>query len=374
MSEAKKKIALSGVVAGETAICTVGSEGKGLHYRGYSIEELAAHATYEETAWLVLHGELPTRAQLDGFEQRLAAQRGLPAPLRQALELLPSSAHPMDVLRTGCSVLGTIEPEGGARDGMAVAGRLTAAFPGMLLYWHHFHHGGARIDTETDEPSVAAHYLHLLHGRSPSEEHARAMDVSLILYTEHEFNASTFACRVVAGTGSDFYSAVCAGIGALRGPLHGGANEAAMEVIEKYRTADEAEAGMMAALAEKQVVMGFGHPVYRICDPRSDIVKSWSRTLSGGHPKAHLYAVSERIEAVMKREKNLFPNLDFFSASAFHFLGVPTPMFTPIFVFARIAGWAAHILEQRVNRRLIRPTAEYTGLAPRAFVPIERRQ
>jgi 2-methylcitrate synthase len=374
MSEAKKKIALSGVVAGETAICTVGSEGKGLHYRGYSIEELAAHATYEETAWLVLHGELPTRAQLDAFEQRLAAQRGLPVPLRQALELVPRDAHPMDVLRTACSVLGTIEPEGDARDGMAVAERLTATFPGMLLYWHHFHHGGARIDTETEEPGVAAHFLRLLHGKSPTEQHARAMDVSLILYTEHEFNASTFACRVVAGTGSDFYSCVCAGIGALRGPLHGGANEAAMEVIERYRDADAAEAGMMAALAAKQVVMGFGHPVYRICDPRSDIVKGWSRTLSAGHPEAYLYAVSERIEAVMQREKNLFPNLDFFSASAFHFLGVPTPMFTPIFVFARIAGWAAHLFEQRGNRRLIRPTAQYTGPAPRAFTPIERRR
>lgn len=373
MSEAKKKIALSGVVAGETAICTVGSDGKGLHYRGYSIEDLAANASYEETAWLVLHGELPTRAQLDEFERRLKTQRGLPAELKQALELTPRDAHPMDVLRTGCSVLGTVEPEGGARDGMAVTERLLAAFPSMLLYWHHFHHGGSHIDTETDEPSVAAHFLHLLHGKSPSPEHARAMDVSLILYTEHEFNASTFACRVVAGTGSDFYSCVCAGIGALRGPLHGGANEAAMAVIEKYRTADDAEAGMMQALAAKQVVMGFGHPVYRICDPRSDIVKSWSRKLSAGHAKAHLYPVSERIEAVMKREKNIFPNLDFFSASAFHFLGVPTPMFTPIFVFARIAGWAAHILEQRVNRRLIRPTAEYTGPAPRAFVTIEQR-
>ena len=373
MSEAKKKIALSGVVAGETAICTVGKEGVGLTYRGYTIEELAAHATYEEVAWLVLHGELPARAQLDGFERRLAKLRALPPALQQALELTPGDAHPMDVLRTGCSVLGTIEPEGGSRDGMAVAERLLAAFPSMLLYWHHFHHGGSHIDTVTDEPGVAAHFLHLLHGGSPSPEHARAMDVSLILYTEHEFNASTFACRVVAGTGTDFYSAVCAGIGALRGPLHGGANEAAMTVIQKYATPETAEAGMMDALATKQVVMGFGHPVYRVCDPRSDIVKSWSRTLSTGHAEAHLYPVSERIEAVMKREKNLFPNLDFFSASAFHFLGVPTPMFTPIFVFARIAGWAAHILEQRADRRLIRPTAEYTGPVPRAFVPIGQR-
>lgn len=374
MSEAKKKIALSGVVAGETAICTVGKEGVGLTYRGYTIEDLAAHATYEETAWLVLHGELPTRTQLEEFERRLAIQRGLPPALRKALELVPRNAHPMDVLRTGCSVLGTIEQEGAARSGMAIAERLMASFPSMLLYWHHFHHGGTRIDTETNEPGVAAHFLRLLHGRSPSLEQARAMDASLILYTEHEFNASTFTCRVVAGTGSDFYSCVCAGIGALRGPLHGGANEAAMEVIEQFTNADAAEAAMMERLAQKQTVMGFGHPVYRICDPRSDIIKSWSQKLSAGHPEDYLYAVSERIEAVMKREKNLFPNLDFFSASAYHFLGVPTAMFTPIFVFARIAGWAAHILEQRVNRKLIRPTAEYTGPAQRAFVSMEARR
>jgi 2-methylcitrate synthase len=373
MSEGKKKIGLSGVVAGETGICTVGKEGTGLTYRGYSIEELAEHATYEEVAWLVLHGELPTRGQLDDFEQTLAALRALPAPLCAALELLPRAAHPMDVLRTGCSVLGTLEPEGEGLDGLAAAHRLLATFPGMLLYWHHFHHGGVRIDTHTDESGVAAHFLCLLHGSSPETMQARAMDVSLILYTEHEFNASTFACRVVAGTGSDFYSAVCAGIGALRGPLHGGANEAAMAVIEKYRTADEAEAGLLEMLAQKQVVMGFGHPVYRIRDPRSGIVKSWAEKLSAGHAEANLYAASERIETVMKREKNLFPNLDFFSASALHFLGVPTPMFTPIFVFARIAGWSAHILEQRVNRKLIRPTADYTGPAPRKFTPLDQR-
>ncbi len=373
MSEAKKKIALSGVVAGETAICTVGKEGVGLTYRGYTIEDLAAHASYEEVASLVLYGELPTQAQLEGFREKLIARRALPPVLKQALELIPADAHPMDVLRTGCSVLGTIEPEGTARDGRAVALRLLAAFPGMLLYWHHFTHHGRRIETATDEPGIAAHFLHLLHGASPSPEHARAMDVSLILYTEHEFNASTFACRVVTGTGSDFYSAVCAGIGALRGPLHGGANEAAMAVIEQFTTPEAAEAAMMERLATKQVVMGFGHPVYRLCDPRSDIVKSWSHTLSAGHAQQHLHAVSERIEAVMKREKNLFPNLDFFSASAFHFLGVPTPMFTPIFVFARIAGWSAHILEQRENRRLIRPTAEYTGPEPRAFTPLAQR-
>ena len=388
MNEAKKKIALSGVVAGETAICTVGAEGNSLHYRGYSIADLAAHATYEETAWLVLHGELPTSPQLDSFREKLVSLRSLPPSLKQALELIPGDAHPMDVLRTGCSILGTLEPDGSgaavpaagspagvspAHDGLAVALRLLAAFPGMLLYWHHFTQSGRRFETTTDEPGVAAHFLHLLHGKSPSPEHARAMDVSLILYTEHEFNASTFACRVVAGTGSDFYSCVCAGIGALRGPLHGGANEAAMAVIETYPDADAAEAGMLEALAKKQVVMGFGHPVYRLSDPRSGIVKSWSQKLAEHHAEPHLYSISERIEAVMKREKNLFPNLDFFSASAFHFLGVPTAMFTPIFVFARIAGWAAHILEQRETRRLIRPTAEYTGPEPRAFPPMESR-
>lgn len=373
MSEAKKKIALSGVVAGETAISTVGQEGVGLTYRGYAIEDLAAHATYEEVAWLVLYGELPTRTQLAAFSQDLAARRSLPQTLRQALELVPATAHPMDVLRTGCSMLGTLEPEGGERNGDAVARRLLAIFPAMLLYWYHFHRDGRRIETTTTEPGVAAHFLHLLHGRSPSPEHARAMDASLILYTEHEFNASTFACRVVAGTASDFYSAVCAGIGALRGPLHGGANEAAMEVIGKFRTPEAAEAGLLEMLAQKQVVMGFGHPVYRIRDPRSDIVKAWSQKLSAGHSDAWMYPVSGRLESVMMREKKLFPNLDFFSASAFHFLGVPTPMFTPIFVFARIAGWSAHILEQRVNRKLIRPGADYTGPQPRAFLPLDQR-
>ncbi len=373
MSEAKKKIALSGVVAGQTAIATVGKEGVGLTYRGYSIEELAEKSTFEEVAWLVLHGELPTQAELDGFREKLAGLRALPPALKQVLELLPAETHPMDVLRTACSVLGTIEPETAAHNGFDIALRLLAAFPSMLLYWHHFHHNEKRIETETDAPTVAAHFLQLLHGRAPDPIQARAMDVSLILYAEHEFNASTFACRVVTGTGSDFYSAVCAGIGALRGPLHGGANEAAMELISRFDSPEAADAELVEMLAQKEVVMGFGHPVYRVCDPRSDIVKSWSRQLSEAHPESHLFAISKRVEMVMKREKNMFPNLDFYSASAFHFLGVPTAMFTPIFVFARIAGWSAHILEQRSNKRLIRPTAEYIGPEPRAFVAVEDR-
>jgi len=373
MSEAKKKIALSGIVAGETAICTVGKEGVGLTYRGYAIEDLAEHASYEEVAWLVLHGELPTRAHLEEFSEKLRTLRGLPSPLKQALELIPAGAHPMDVLRTGCSVLGTLEPENATRGGVDIALRLLASFPSMLVYWHHFVSSGERIQTETNEPGVAAHFLRLLHGKTPEPLAARAMDVSLILYTEHEFNASTFACRVVAGTGSDFYSCVCAGIGALRGPLHGGANEAAMELIEKFDSPESAERGLLDQLAQKKTVMGFGHPVYRSSDPRSPIIKSWSHKLSANHPESRLFAVSARIEEVMMREKKLFPNLDFFSASAYRFLGIPTAMFTPIFVFARIAGWSAHILEQRENKRLIRPTAEYTGAEPRAFVPIDAR-
>lgn len=373
MSEAKKKIALSGVVAGQTAISTVGKEGVGLTYRGYSIEDLATQASFEETAWLVLHGELPPAAELDDFRARLRMLRILPPALEQVLELVPGDAHPMDVLRTGCSMLGTLEPEGAARPGLDVGLRLLAAFPSMLLYWHHFHKHGRRIDTATDEPGVAAHFLRLLHGRPPGELQARALDVSLILYAEHEFNASTFACRVVSGTGADFYSAVTAGIGALRGPLHGGANEAAMALIEPFADPDAAERGLLEMLASKRTIMGFGHPVYRESDPRSPIIKSWSAKLSEGHAERRLYAISERIESVMRREKRLFPNLDFFSASAFRFLGIPTGMFTPIFVFARIAGWSAHILEQRSNRRLIRPTAEYIGAAPRPFPPVEKR-
>src|SRR5581483_4349545 len=352
---------------------TVGKEGVGLTYRGYSIEDLAEHATFEEVAWLVLYGELPNQKQLDSFRKKLTGLRGLPPVLCEILERVPADAHPMDVLRTGCSALGTIEQENESRDAEAIAHRLIAAFPSMLLYWHHFHRSGKRIETQTDAQGVGAHFLQLLHDRPPSSLQARAMDVSLILYAEHEFNASTFTCRVVAGTRADFYSAVTGGIGALRGPLHGGANEASMELIEQFSTADEAEAGLMKMLDEKRTVMGFGHPVYRECDPRSPIIKSWSRKLSNDHPESRIFAISERIEQVMLREKKLFPNLDFFSASAYRFLGIPTAMFTPIFVFARISGWSAHIMEQRANNRLIRPTAEYIGAEPRAFLPMEKR-
>ncbi len=371
MSE-KKAGGLAGVVAGQTAISTVGKEGVGLTYRGYSIEDLAARATFEEVAYLLLYGALPTATELDAFRQRLATQRGLPEALRQTLERL-AGANPMDVLRTGCSLLGCLEPERSFEQQAQIAERLLAVFPSMLLYWHHFHGSGKRIDVETDDASIAEHFLHLLHGKPPSDTHRQAMHAALILYAEHEFNASTFAARVTAGTLSDFYSAITSGIGALRGPLHGGANEAAMELIERFKTPDEAEAGIERALAAKEKIMGFGHRVYRISDPRSEIIKRWARQLSDEAGDRSIYPISERIERVMWDRKKLFPNLDFYSASAFHFLGIPTPLFTPIFVMSRTAGWSAHVFEQRADNRLIRPDAEYVGPLPRAFVALEDR-
>lgn len=373
MSEQKKTGGLAGVVAGDTAICTVGKEGKGLTYRGYSIEDLAKDACFEEVAYLLVYGKLPTERELTTYQHKLKTLRALPAALKLVLEQMPANAHPMDVLRTGCSVLGTLEQETAQHDAYAIADRLIATFPSMLAYWYHFQKNQQRIETAVDDEGVAGHFLHLLHGKKPDELHRRAVDVSLILYAEHEFNASTFAARVTTATLADFYSAITSAIGTLRGPLHGGANEAAMELIEKFKTPDEAEKGLKNMLEEKKLIMGFGHRVYTTSDPRSDIIKEWSKKLADASGDHVLYPVSECVEKVMWDKKHLFPNLDFYSASAYHFCGIPTPMFTPIFVMSRITGWAAHVLEQRSNNKLIRPTANYIGPEPRAFVPITKR-
>jgi 2-methylcitrate synthase len=363
---------LRGVSAGQTAIATVG-DGHGLRYRGYDVVELAERATFEEVAYLLLRGELPTARQLGEFRVALRSRRELPRTLCDVLERIPATAHPMDVLRTGCSLLGTLEPERDFANELDVATRLIAAFPGMLLYWRRFARSRKRIETESDAPSLAGHFLTLLHGKPPSELHERALDASLILYAEHEFNASTFTARVCAATLSDFYSAVTAAIGALRGPLHGGANEAAMELIDRFDSPAAATAGVEEMLARKEKIMGFGHAVYRTSDPRNAVIKAWAKKLGADGGDHVLYPVSEAIEAVLWREKKLFPNLDFYSASAYRFLGVPTPLFTPIFVCSRTAGWAAHIFEQRANNKLIRPTADYVGPGERAFVAIGER-
>jgi 2-methylcitrate synthase len=364
---------LAGISAGATAVATVGKEGAGLTYRGYDIYDLAEHATFEEVAYLLHYSELPTKRQLSSYRKRLMKMRALPKALRRTLEKIPADSHPMDVLRTACSMLGNIEPEGDFKNQTKVADRLLAAFPGMLLYWWRFHQDGKRINPVTKEDSTAAHFLRLLHGRKPKAEHVRAMDVSLILYAEHEFNASTFTARVITATLSDFHSAVTGAIGALRGPLHGGANEAAMELIKRFKTPAKADAGIRKMLAEKAKIMGFGHRVYRTSDPRNVVIKGWAEKLQAGHEHAHYYPVSEAIEKVMWDEKKLFPNLDFFSASAYHFMGIPTPLFTPIFVVSRITGWSAHIMEQRGDNRLIRPGAEYIGPAKRDWQPIDQR-
>jgi 2-methylcitrate synthase len=370
---AKKSVMLSGVAAGSTAICTVGREGRGLHYRGYAIDDLAEQASYEEVAHLLLYGRLPAAGELTAFRRRLIEHRSIPKELCDLLRQAPADAHPMDVLRTAVSMLGCLEPEKSFDRQHQIAERLLGILPSVLLYWHGFHRTGREIDVNTGEPGIAGHLLHLLHGRKPAALHERALDVSLVLYAEHEFNASTFTARVVSSTLSDFHSAITAAIGALRGPLHGGANEGAMALIERFSSPDEAEEGVMAALARKEKLLGFGHPVYTAGDPRSDIVKAWARRLSLEAGDDRYYPVSERIEAVMWREKRMFPNLDFYSASAYHFLGIPTALFTTLFVIARTAGWSAHIIEQRSENRIIRPTAEYVGPDPRAFLPIEKR-